>query len=220
MCLKGSKVNAKNSKGDTPLILATKANNYEVVKELCNNESLEVDHKNMHGKTALHYAVALNHAKIADTLMNHGGSALVADNNGYTPLHTACKYGREKLLSDMLKRNSSNVDLQTNDGKTLLLVARCAVNHSKPIIDTLIKKGSNLDKVDHAKNTALHLFSNEDDVEGCTTILSEAKMQDIELLERKNINLETPLHVAATFGHSKVCQYFMEKYVSVYEKCT
>ena len=213
MYLKGSKVNAKNSKGDTPLILATKANNYEVVKELCNNESLEVDHKNKHGKTALHYAVALNHAKIADTLVNRGGSALVADNNGYTPLHTACKYGRKKLLSDMLKRNSSDshVDLQTNDGKTLLLVARCAVNHSKPIIDTLIKKGCNLQKVDHSRNTALHLFSSEDDDEVCTTILDETKKMKIDLLKQKNINFETPLHVAATFGHLKVCQCFMEK---------
>ena len=204
-------MNVKNSKGDTPLILATRVKNHEVIKELCNNESLEVDYKNMHGKTALHYAVALNHAKIADTLMNHGGSVLVADNNGYTPLHTACKYGREKLLSDMLKRNSSNVDLQTNDGKTLLLVARCAMNHSKLIIDTLIKKGCNVDKVDHAKNTALHLFSSEDDVEGCTTILSKAKTQNIKLLERKNISLETPLHVAATFGHLNICEHFMEK---------
>ena len=209
---KGSDVNAKNSKGDTPLILATKVNNHEVVKELCKNKSLEVNHKDIHGKTALHYAVALDHTKIADTLVKHSvTSVVVADNNGYTPLHTACKYGREKLLSDMLEGNSPYVDLQTKDGKTLLLVARCAVNHSKPIIDTLIKKGCNLQKVDHSRNTALHLFSSEDDDEVCTMILDEAKKMKIDLLKQKNINFETPLHAAAASGHLKICQYFMEK---------
>ena len=166
----------------------------------------------MRGKTALHYAVALNREQIAGILLNHGGSVSMPDKDGYTPLHTACKYGRETLLSEMLKfEKSFDVDLPTKDGKTLLHVARCAVNPSIRIIETLIKKKPDLcSKVDHSRNTALHLYSSKDDVEACKAILIKAKEQDVELLKMKNISLEIPLHVAALFGHSKICQYFME----------
>ena len=167
----------------------------------------------MHGKTALHFAVALNREQIADTLLNHGGSVSVRDNDGYTPLHTACKYGRESLLSKMLE-NEKSLDvglLTTNDGKTLLHTARRAKNPSLKIIEILIEKKPDLcSKVDHSRNTALHLFSSKDDVEACKTILIKAKEQDVDLLKMKNITLEIPLHVAALFGHLKICQYFME----------
>ena len=215
--LTGSKVNAENSKGDTPLILATKLKNYEVVEVLCKQKSLKISHKNVRGKTALHYAVALNHAEIAFTLMQEGGSVLVADNHGYTPVHTACKYGREELLIFMFDKLSSPIDsmtivqLMTNDGKTPFLVARCALNYSIMIIKILIEKKSDLSTVDHFRNTALHLFGTKDDIDACTMILRRAKELNIELLKEKNINMETPLHVAASFGHLNVCRHFMEK---------
>ena len=201
----------ENSKGDTPLILATKLKNYEVVEVLCNEKSLQMNHKNIRGKTALHYAVALNHAEIAIALMEKGGSVLEADNHGYTPVHTACKYGREELLFFMFNKlsvdNKTMVQLTTNDGKTPLLVARCAVNQSTMIIKTLIEKESDLSQVDHFRNTALHLFGNKDDIDACTLILRKAK----HLLKEKNVNMELPLHVAASYGHLDACRHFMEK---------
>lgn len=205
-------MNSENSKGDTPLILATRAKNNEVVRELCNDKSLKVNHKNIRGKTALHYAVALDHVEIADSLLKNGANVLEADNDGYTPIHTACKYGREKLLCVIFdKKLLEGMVLTTNDGKTPLLVARCALNYSSLIIETLVKKGSDLTKVDHFRNTALHLFSNKDDADVCAAILYTASELNVKLLEQKNINLEIPLHVAASFGHLKVCHCFMEK---------
>ena len=204
----------ENSKGDTPLILATKLKNHEVVKVLCNEESLKMNHKNIRGKTALHYAVALNHVDIAITLMEKGCSVLEADNHGYTPMHTACKYGREELLVIMFNKrsflNERIVQSMTSDGKTPLLVARCAVNQSTMIIKTLIEKESDLNQVDHFRNTALHLFGNKDDIDSCTIILKKATELNIELLKEKNVSMELPLHVAASFGHLDVCHHFME----------
>ena len=204
----------ENSKGDTPLILATKLKNYEVVKVLCKEKSLEVNHKNIRGKTALHYAVALNHDEIAITLMEKGGSVLEADNHGYTPVHTACKYGRAELLVFMFNKvpvnNMTIVKLMTNDGKTPLLVARCALIHSSRIIKILIEKESDLSKVDQFRNTALHLFGIKDDVDACSVILRKAKELNIELLKEKNFSMEIPLHVAASFGHVNICRHVME----------
>ena len=225
--LKGSEISSENSKGDTPLILATRFKNHDVVKELCLHSSLKVDHKNICGKTALHYAVELNHTEIAKSLLESGASIQEVDGDGYTPVHIACKHGREELLVEMLGEispqnastervmtdsgNTAVVNLITNDGKTPLLVARCASNPSLEIIKTLLDNGSDLEKVDHFKNTALHLFNAKDDVEACTAILDKAREQSKQLLEKKNINLEIPLHVAASVGHLRVCRCFLEK---------
>ena len=203
--------------------MATKLKNHDVVKELCNKEDLRVNHKNICGKTALHYAVAFNLIEIADSLFKYGASVLEADNDGYTPVHIACKYGRENMMVEMFtemlpdntavesKMTKAIVDSTTNDGKTPLLVARCALNPSSIIVKMLIKKGSDLEMADHFGNTALHLFSSKDDVDSCTRIFNKARNLGIKLLEKKNISLEIPLHVAASFGHLKVCYFFMEK---------
>ena len=180
---------------------------------------MRVNHKNICGKTALHYAVTFNLIEIADSLLKNGASVLEADNDGYTPVHIACKYGRENMIVEMFAEISMQsaavestmiknvVTSTTNDGKTPLLIARCAVNPSSLIVEMLIKKGSDLNLVDHFGNTALHLFSSKDDVDVCKKILRKAG----DLLEKKNISLETPLHVAASFGHVKICRCFMEK---------
>ena len=203
------------------MILATKVKNHDVVMDLCSQSCLRVNHKNICGKTALHYAVAFNLIEIADSLLKSGASVLEADNDGYTPVHIACKYGRENMIVEMFTEISPEnaadesgitktiVNSTTNDGKTPLLVARCALNPSSLIIKMLIKNGSDLGIVDHFGNTALHLFNSKDDVDVCTRILNKAK--GIKLLEKKNISLEIPLHVAASFGHLKVCRCFMEK---------
>lgn len=205
------------------MILATKVKNHDVVQELCSQKCLRVNHKNICGKTALHYAVAFNLIEIVESLLKSGASVLEADNDGYTPVHIACKYGRENMIVEMFTEMSPEnipvesemtkaiVDSRTNEGKTPLLVARCALNPSSLIVKVLIKEGSDLEMADHFGNTALHLFNSKDDVDSCTRIFNKARGLGIKLLEKKNISLEIPLHVAASFGHLKVCRFFMEK---------
>ena len=203
--------------------MATKVKNHDVVKELCTHECLRVNHKNIYGKTALHYAVAFNLIEIVDSLLKCGANVLEADNDGYTPVHIACKHGRENMIvemfAEMIPENTdvesemtkAIVDSTTNDGKTPLLVARCAVNPSLVIVKMLIKKGSDLEMADHFGNTALHLFNSKDDVDSCTRIFNKARDLGIRLLMKKNISLEIPLHVAASLGHLKICSFFMER---------
>ena len=95
----------------------------------------------------------------------------------------------------------------THDEKTPLLVAKSAVNYSLHNIQTLIKAGSEISVVDIYKNSILHLYSAEDD----TSVYDDILDKDDSLLSSTNCNLETPLHIAASYGHSDTCFYFMEK---------
>ena len=204
-------MNYSNSHGDTPLILAIKTQNAEAVKFLlC--PTVNVNAENSRKKTALHYAVALNDKEIINKLLDYNASVSQVDSDGYTPIHTACKYGREELLRCMFQNSPEEaqkiLSLPTNDGKTPLLVAKCALYYTKHIIKFLISQGSDLKRVDKYKNTVLHLYSDKDDVATCSEILCSPEGK--ALINQRNLNLETPLHIAASYGHYHTCYEIME----------
>ena len=207
----GASVNAANAKGDTPLILAAKLHNSELVMHICNNQAVKVDEQNNLGKSALHYAAGSNNTEIGLILLEHEADVLVEDKEGYTPVHTACKYGREEMLQLLLnKRTKITQDILnkvTHDGKTPLLVAKGALNYSLPNIKTLIYTGSELSAVDKYKNSILHLYSTKDDV----TIHEYILEKEPSLLNLTNYNLETPLHITAAYGHCETCLFYMER---------
>lgn len=194
--------------------MATRFQSSEVVKRICEKQALVqsvIDKQNNLGRSALHYAAGNNNTEIAKILLNHNASVTIEDIEGYTPVHTSCKYGREEVLQLMLKQPAEIVtELMTkvtHDEKTPLLVAKSAVNYSLCNIQTLIKAGSEISVVDIYKNSILHLYSAEDDTSAYDDILDK----DDSLLSSTNCNLETPLHIAASYGHSDTCFYFMEK---------
>ena len=197
------------------MILATRFQSSEVVEQICSCEkqTVEMNKQNNLGRTALHYAAGNNNTKIAKILLNHKikASVSIEDIEGYTPVHTACKYGREEVLDELMLQPTKTITKLmarvTRDEKTPLLVAKCAVNYSLRNIQTLIKAGANVLEVDMYKNTVLHLYSAEDDVSVYDDILDE----DRTLLSSTNCNLETPLHIAASYGHSETCFYFIEQ---------
>ena len=168
MFFKGANVNGENAKGETPLILAAKLQNAELVTQICKSPRLEINKRNSLGKSSLHYAAGSNNTEIVILLLDHEASVLVEDREGYTPVHTACKYGREEVLQLMLNKRTEMVkelmERVTRDGKTPLLVAKSALNYSLHNIQTLIYTGSKLSAVDRYKNSILYLYSAKDDV--------------------------------------------------------
>uniref|UniRef100_A0A8C4X6F9 Myosin motor domain-containing protein n=1 Tax=Erpetoichthys calabaricus TaxID=27687 RepID=A0A8C4X6F9_ERPCA len=68
-----------------------------------------VNQRNEEGVTLLHMACASNYKEVASLLLDNGADPQIADNNHWTPLHLAAKYGqvnidtlkREKLRSSM-----------------------------------------------------------------------------------------------------------------------
>lgn len=207
----GANVNGANAKGDTPLILAAKLQNSELVMQMLKSRGVNINQQNTLGKSALHYAAGRNNTEIAIILLDHEASVLVEDKEGYTPVHTACKYGREEVLQLMLNKRTEVVKVLvakvTHDGKTPLLVAKSALNYSLHNIQTLIYTGSKLSAVDRYKNSILHLYSAKDDVAIHEYILDK----EPSLLNHTNYKLETPLHIAASCGHNETCLFYMER---------
>lgn len=53
------------------------------------------------GESPLHVAVSLNYEAIVTKLLTLGASVSIQDNNGLTPVMTACTYGHQQALESL-----------------------------------------------------------------------------------------------------------------------
>jgi len=210
--LLGADVNAPNKKGNTPLIYAVKCQLPDVIDLLTNADTFSgVNACNNNGNTALCYATAFDNREIAEKLLSFNADVFAINKAGNMALHTACKYGSEKVLRLLLETNRDHVRRivreTDKDGNTPLMLAKSAVKFSLKNIELLIACGSNLLAFNHEHNRILHFYCNTDDKDINENILQK----EPSLLSHKNYDLETPLHVAAKYGHKDTCFLYAEK---------
>lgn len=127
-----------NADGQTALFAAVRHNSVEVIDMLL-SAGADINACDSPGqRTVLHLAARDNHApavhRLLDAATQHPTIRLkefleAKDAEGATPVHIAALYGaREALIP--LKLAGANVDAQTNDGRTPLLLAAHA-GHKK-----------------------------------------------------------------------------------------
>lgn len=80
-----------DNKGITPFHLAAAFSRESDILGLClaNNNTLDIDHQNQSGMTALHMAIKQSNKVTAEFLLSNGANTNAADQSGYTPLHVA-----------------------------------------------------------------------------------------------------------------------------------
>ena len=170
-----------------------------------------VNATNAIGTTALHYAAAFDNKEIASILLRLNAEIFAADKTGKNPVHIACKYGSRRVLKLILDANGQLVRKIIrecdSEGNTPLMLAKSALNFSSHNIELLIACGSHLQAFNHNHNRVLHFYSRVDDKEINESILHKEQT----LLQHKNYDLETPLHIAAKYGHKDTCFLYAEK---------
>ena len=211
MCI-GADINAANGEGDTPLIYAVKFQLIKVIQFFTKMEVyLDVNAKNATGTTALHYAAAIDNKEITTILLLLRADIFAANKSGKTPVHAACIYGSEKVLrlimemkQNVIRQIVCNVD---DGGNTPLMMAKSALNYSTHNIELLIDCGSNINAFNQNHEHILHFYSSIDDKDTNENLL----LKEQSLLLHKNYNLETPLHIAAKYGHKDTCFLYAER---------
>jgi len=95
----------------TPLMLASKLNNYEIV-DLLLEKDLDVDVTNDEGKSSLHIACIEGHDDIVFLLLKNGADVNLLDNNSKSPMFYALQKEHLSVVSEL-----SNYDVNhVNDG--------------------------------------------------------------------------------------------------------
>jgi ankyrin repeat protein len=78
-----------NPRHNSMLHRAVIANNIHDVKSIIENHKIDINYQNKDGRTALHYAAALDNSAIILYLLEHKAHLDAQDYEGWTPLHVA-----------------------------------------------------------------------------------------------------------------------------------
>jgi len=111
-------VNDKNGEGKTPLHIAARTGNLEII-ELLIKSGANIEANDNTGKTPLHEAAQYGHYNSAQRLIAAVNAAVNAvDKNGKTPLHKAFKYLRNPKIIELLINSGANIEAEDMEGKT------------------------------------------------------------------------------------------------------
>lgn len=97
-----------NRYGGTALIPAAEHGYVEVIEELLNNTTIDVNHVNRLGWTALMEAIILNNGNpiqqtVVQLLIDHGADVNIPDNDNVTPLQHAKKQGFKEIENILIE---------------------------------------------------------------------------------------------------------------------
>ena len=115
----GDMINAQDSTGNTPLVLASEHGREGAVRALLARGARQ-ELRNSYGGTALHMASSNGHSGVIELLCAAPGVKVDAANNkGRTPLIRACLYGHESAVRALLAQGARQ-ELQGQHGETAL----------------------------------------------------------------------------------------------------
>ena len=115
---RGEYINHKDSTGSSALMAAVIKNHNSIVKLLLDQPGVDVNVRNVLGRTALHCAAWSNNAEGARMLLLHHRdfdsaiiSANVMDNEGDTALMYALRFRHEEVLRELIKHQCVSLDV-------------------------------------------------------------------------------------------------------------
>ncbi|MFA5086826.1 MAG: ankyrin repeat domain-containing protein [Candidatus Paceibacterota bacterium] len=149
----GADVNAEDSSGETPLILASYNNNLATVEELIKSGA-DVNAKDLMEQTPLMLASGKGHLDIVKELIKDGADVNAEDINKLTPLMTASHNGYLNIVEELIK-SGADVNVKKINGETALILA--CENGSIDVIKKLIKSGADVNAKNFYGETALDI---------------------------------------------------------------
>lgn len=128
----------------TPLVVAIKMRNTDVVNILVKEKKIKINEKIEFGKTALMYAVENDCENIVKTLVENGANINSIPVGGESALITAVCKGNENIVKILLE-NGADVNYESYNGTALKLAIE---NKNMSLVKLLIDNFANLDVLD------------------------------------------------------------------------
>ena len=139
---KDANIDAKDKDGRTPLQLAARNGNIEVVKFLVSEEA-DVNARDKHGATPLHWVKSV---EVAEFLVSKGADVSARDNDGDTPLYNSVGYLGDLTLAGFLISKGADVNARSKEDWTLLTrgVLDAIRKGDFATVHFLVSKGANV----------------------------------------------------------------------------
>ncbi|KFX96636.1 hypothetical protein V490_03225 [Pseudogymnoascus sp. VKM F-3557] len=200
-------IDARDSKGWTPLSWAAMKGHTTTVKWLIEQDNVVADSKDNGGQTPLSHAAAGGHEAIVKLLVGrHDVAADSKDEIGDTPLSHAAAGGHEAIVRLLVGRHDVTADSKNIYSQTLL--SHAAAGGHEAIVKLLIKRDDVVaDSKDDISETPL-LHAARRGHEAIVNLL--VKRDDVVADSKDNYN-RTPLSWAAKNGHEAIVKLLVER---------
>lgn len=150
---KGSRVNAEDEDGETPLYIAVSYEDCESAQLLI-ERGARVNRANAEGQTPLHLASFEGDVHMVQLLINKGAQVNLSEGlSGKTPLHFAVS-NESSACAQVLIDHGAKITSVDGEGQTPLHLA--AFNKTIDCARLLLEKGADLHSVTHEGQTPLH----------------------------------------------------------------
>ena len=155
------------------LLEAVTVGHNEAIEFLLQLETVNIDHTNEEGKTALMLACERGHEDIVHSLLSAGANVNLQDNNGWTALMRASEHNHISIINMLLQANA-NSHLKISDGSNALMIASGYGNYE--VVELLISIG-----VDYE-------YQREDGMNAFMLACKNGHTQIVELLLKEQID--------------------------------
>ena len=123
-----------------------------LIKQKCN-----VNLKDYHGFTALHFAAMLGWTAVCKMLLEANADLNAVTMTGRTPLMYACEYLHDDTILLLAKWPRSELNVLDADGQTALLIAMEHGEEGLYVVETLMQAGADVNQMNHKKKTPLYI---------------------------------------------------------------
>ena len=198
------------SRNDTPLMIACRAGNTEIVR-LCLHYGAKNDPHPDFGHTALHVAILSAQLGAASVLLEAAAESdadvvivNLADPTGLTPLHIAAEKGLVSMI-ELLLSHGAEIDRKDGSGRTALHIAS-SLGHKKCLAILANYCGDFLlNDQDTLGNTPLHCAADSGQL-SCAKLLLESAAD----VSCRNHAGKTPYMLANAKGQFQVAQLLLQ----------
>ncbi|XP_071094368.1 uncharacterized protein [Haliotis cracherodii] len=156
-------------------------------------------------RTLLMFAAESGHLDVFNVLLNLKADVLLADKNGYTCLHHACKSGSKDVSKAIVKLCPDLINVSAEEGLTAAML--CCSSGQNELLEELVRLGANLSLTDNKGRNCLHLACESGPLSTVKYLMS---LKTIDINSKGSFG-QTPVMLAAENGQLDIYNLLVSK---------